>query len=236
MRLRSTLPRRARGPAAALAALAALTTLATPGREAAAQPADSLAAPRTDPFCWRGRPLPRCAAFALFELGYHARVAGTSVRTAEGGRVRFASNQLVWAVGAMRNTDSATALGGAVVLGQLFNSASMVGAQLRWRRWTGPRTSAELGAGPARMPVPLPPSPGALGTSYGYGWGLAADARLNFADRVAGGARVLAVPHHGRVDGALLAGGSVGSGLAVAGTVGIAATIAAVIVALARWN
>src|SRR5688500_20405470 len=59
--------------AVGLAAAAALT--ASSGVAAAQAPArDSV---RTDPFCWRGRPLPHCQDFALFELGYHTRVVST---------------------------------------------------------------------------------------------------------------------------------------------------------------
>lgn len=236
-------PSRAPLPTARL--LAALVTLlaSVAARPCPAQPGTAPAAgadsARTDPLCWRGRPLPRCRTFLLFELGYHAPVVRTGFREVlrEGGggiggverREPDFSWQFVWAAGAMRNLDARTAVGGTVLVGAT-GYGDILGAQARYRRWTGRRTSAELGAGPIVTRVPQSFAVTSPPPSDRRSLGVAVDGRLNFADRVAGGVRLVAVPGGGRLRGAVLAGGNTGSGVAVAGTVVTGALIGALIV------
>jgi hypothetical protein len=218
---------------------------------AAAQPAADTAprATRTDPFCWRGRPLPRCAAFAQFELGYHWPVVTTRVRepvaalpqpfaSPGSGHIRSVGGQMIWSVGAMRNRDARSAIGGVVIGGPTAGTGrGMLGAQGRYRQWTSRTTSADVGAGPIRISMPIDTEGRPFdGSIYEDRFGVAADARLSYADRVGAGVRVIAVPTGTRVHGGVLVGGNVGSGAAVAGTVGIAAFVAFLVVALAGYT
>lgn len=212
-------------------------------------PAGDAAVPvRTDPFCWRGRPLPRCRAFALFELGLYGGLASTKVRLPPPvfppGAPTLARDafetQLSWTVGAMRNIDSTTAIGAALVVAAAGEGAT-VAATGRVRRWTGRLTSVELAAGPGVTDVSLPPSPRTINGTLYYGslpsgWrpSLVGEARANLADLVALSVRGVVVPRAGnRTHAALHGGASVGSGLAVAGTVGVAAYVALLIAAFA---
>jgi hypothetical protein len=74
-------------------------------------------------FCFRGRALPKCGAFALFELTGTARLVGTSHidRTSLTPNFQFPvedlPSYLSWGLGAMVNRDSAHAIGGTLELG-----------------------------------------------------------------------------------------------------------------------
>lgn len=228
--------------ARAAAALLVLAMAARPGR---ARAQDATAARDTttrpaDAFCWRGRPLPHCAAFALFELGVHEPLASTDVRRRDDGTSPGGSTlptferHVSWSLGVMRNVDARTALGGAVTLAAAGNGG-FAAASARARRWTGARTSAELAAGPAIAEVPIPIRvsgvPGALGE--GRRPGVFAEARLNAADLVALSARAVVVPQAGgRTHAAGFVGASLGSHTALAGNVALAALTAFVIYAL----
>lgn len=209
----------------------------------ACAPAAAQEPPRPDPLCWRGRPLPRCRAFLLFEVGYHAGALGTRttapVSPPAGGAVagsrRDVETQVAWAAGAMRNRDGGrTALGGTVLLGEASGEGgTLLAAQARVRRWLGPAASAEVAAGPLRFDAPAIRDPGvATVRSRERVWGLAVDGRLTYADRVGLGVRAVAFPRDGRPRAGVLAGGNVGSGLAVATTVAVAAVVALAVAAL----
>jgi hypothetical protein len=202
-----------------------LAVLVAPELAAQTSAGDAAAPVRTDPFCWRGRPLPRCRAFALFELGLHGRLATTRLRESyalpgqpalQRDEEAF-SSQFSWSIGAMRNLDTTTAAGGAVVLA-FADAGNTVAGTARLRRWTGRGTSIELAAGPGASQVPRPILSG------GIGWrpALLGEARANAGDLVALSVRGVAVPRaDGRLHAAVFAGASTGSGLAAAGTVGL---------------
>ena len=235
----------------ACALAAALTGAPAAAQDPAQRPArtDSAPAPerRPDPLCWRGRPLPRCRAFVLFEVGYHVGAFGSRmtapVSDPAGGttdETRSAvETQVTWALGAMRNRDGGrTAVGGTILLGEAVGQGGAVlGAQARVRRWLGSAASAELAGGPLRLDAPAVRQLG-VATVWGRerAWGLAVDGRLTYADRVGVGVRAVALPSGGRLRGGVLAGGNVGSGLAVTTTVAVAAVVAAAVVALARGD
>ena len=211
--------------AARLAGIAALLVLTD---TAHAQPARADAS--TDSFCWRGRPLPRCRAFALFELGYFEALATTRIRepVQYPGATPYRRDeaafgrQLSWSVGAMRNLDARTAIGGAAIGGAALDEGPYVAATVRWRRWAGASTSLELAGGPGVAQVPVP-----FGTQTGYQgdvWrgAAVAEARANLADLAAVSVRGIVVPRAGgRTHGAVFAGASTGSTAAVIGTAGI---------------
>ena len=216
----------------ALAATVAAHALASGAHaQAPARPARDTATVPTARFCWRGRPLPRCGAFALFELGYFEALATTRIREpvlipgvtqSDRDEPAFGRN-LSWSVGAMRNTDAHTALGGALVIGAALEQGPFVAATARARRWTGPSTSVELAAGPGVAQVPMPA--GSQGTGYrGDVWRPAAlgEARANLADLAAVSVRGVVVPRAGgRTQGAVFVGASTGSTGAAVGTVGL---------------
>ena len=221
-----------------LTSLMVLTALAASELPAQAPSSGDAAPVRTDPFCWRGRPLPRCRAFALFELGLFGRLATTRLREpgplqSDPGYQRDEeafSSQFGWSVGAMRNLDATTAAGGAIVLA-FGDAGNTVAGTARLRRWTGRGTSLELAAGPGAAQMPLPVTSGAIG------WrpALLGEARANAADLVALSVRGVVVPRAaGHRQAAVFAGASTGSGLAAAGTVGLGILTALAIVALAR--
>lgn len=228
-------------PTAAPSRLVSLALLSALPHLAAAQPAPADASAPTDGFCWRGRPLPRCRAFALFELGYFEALATTRIRepvqypgTTPYTRDEAAfGRQLSWSVGAMRNLDARTAVGGAVIGGAALDQGPHVAATVRARRWAGPSTSVELAAGPGVAQVPVP-----FGTQVGYQgdvWRPAAlaEARANLADLAAVSVRGVVVPRAGgRTHGAVFAGASTGSTAAAIATVGVGVVVGLAIAAL----
>jgi hypothetical protein len=221
----------------------ALALMPAAGRAAAQAPARADSAPRTDPLCWRGRPLPRCRAFMLFEVGYHARAFGTRSTARVGdpssGLVAESNpdveTQVTWTLGAMRNRDGGrTAVGGGILFGEAVGQGgSVLGAQARVRRWLGRAASAEVAAGPVRLDAPVPrQAGGAEFWGRERAWGVAVDSRLTYGDQVGVGVRAVALPGGGRMRGGVLAGGNVGSGLALGTTVALAAIVALAISAL----
>jgi hypothetical protein len=230
---------RARG--AHVAGIALLALLAAPAHAQDARAATGATdASAADAFCWRGRPLPHCRAFALFELGYFEAPVTTRIRETvpppfsyERDEILF-SRQLSWSVGAMRNVDARTALGGAVVIGAALEQGPFVAGTARWRRWTGTRTSVELAGGPGVAQV-LTPYAGTPSGNQGDVWRPAAlaEARANLADLAALSVRGLVVPRvAGRTQGAVFVGASTGSTGAAVGTLGLAALFALAIAAL----
>jgi hypothetical protein len=210
------------------------------GGTAGAATASEPTARAADAFCWRGRPLPRCAAFALFELDGQFAVASTRTRyrtaaDAQGGSsLPTFERHLGWTLGAMRNVSARTAVG-ATLTGAAAGQGHFVAASARLRRWTGANTSVELAAGPALpevpVPAPFPGMPDAQGEARRPG--VLLDARLNGADLVALTARAVVVPRAGgRTHAAGFVGASLGSHAAVAGNVVLGALTALVIYAI----
>ncbi len=233
-----------RGTARAAARIAGgVALLALAGTAAGAQEpagAGGAAGARTDAFCWRGRPLPHCRAFALFELGYFEAPVTTRIRERvpppfEGTRDEILfSRQLSWSVGAMRNLDARSAVGGALVIGAPLEQGPSVAGTVRWRRWSGDRTSVELAGGPAVAQVLMPFSNPEVGYQ-GDVWRPAAvaEARANLADLAALSVRGIVVPRAGGLThGAVYVGASTGSTAAAVGTVGLAALFALAVAAL----
>ncbi len=130
-----------------------------------------------DAFCWRGKALPACRGFALFELEGAVAVASTtlvhesSVVTTE---YPAFENELKWHLGAMRNLTQEWALGGTVSLGT-GSPGPLTGIRVRARRWLRPRMSVELEAGAVDTGINE-----RFGS--GTGWGPTVGARLNMAD------------------------------------------------------
>ena len=230
-------------PAPSLTAAALAVAVAVSVSGAAAQtpvPAPARDSVRTDSFCWRGRPLPHCEDFALFELGYHTRVASTqlseTIDSFNGpsylSRRPDVRSQFLWTVGMMRNRDARTAIGGGFVLGA-NEQGGVFGLQGRWRRWLGGTMSLDAGLGGARVSTqePVSRSPETF-VSDPARFGVLLDGHFNAGDRIAAGVRLVAVPGAGRTRIGLLAGGRLGTNYAVAGTLAVGAFFVALAAAL----
>lgn len=197
-----------------------LALFATAVRGLQAQTAQGDAA---DAFCWRGKALPACRGFALFELEGAYALASTSV-VHESSNVTTEylvfRNELKWHLGAMRNLSEEWALGATVSLGT-GSPSPLTGIRVRARRWLDPAGSAEFEAGVVDTGIN-----DRFGS--GFGWGPTVGARLNMADRLSVFTRWEGVYaqagsdnhfereagfHHG-----LYVGASAGSTVAVAGT------------------
>lgn len=224
-------------PPRAAAALAAAAALCVSTAAAQAPARDGV---RTDPFCWRGRPLPHCEDFALFELGFHTRLASTRITDSSAyfngpsyvSRRPDVRSQFLWTLGMMRNRDARTAIGGGFVLGA-NEQGGVFGLQGRWRRWLGGTMSLDVGLGGARVATPEPVTRTQT-TFVGdpARFGLLLDGHLNAGDRIAAGARLVAIPGGGRTRVGLLAGGRLGTNYAVAGTLAVGAFFVALAAAL----
>lgn len=185
-------------------------------------------------FCWQGKPIDRCRAFALFELTTESHWIGTKLDPAVTrpgfGRSRWddaLASQIVGELGAMMNVGARTAVGGTLTAGSIEPGGKPVnvfGATVRYRRWLTPSVSADAGTGILRMPV---------GIVVPHGWGpvrknvlrpaLVADARLGFRDLLSATARfMVATDGQGRTHHALFIGASTGSKV----TTGITAIVA----------
>ena len=226
-------------PSHSAAALAVAVTLAV-SAAAAQTPAPARDSVRTDPFCWRGRPLPHCQDFALFELGFHTRLASTQLRDSIDSfngpsyawRRPDVRSQFLWTVGMMRNRDARTAIGGGFVLG-VNEQGGVFGLQGRWRRWLGGTMSVDVGLGAAQVATPEPAN--RTPTTFVADprrFGVLLDGHFNAGDRIAAGARLVAVPGGGRTRVGLLAGGRLGTNYAVAATLAVGAFFVALAAAL----
>src|SRR5574342_764030 len=87
--------------------------------------------------CWRGRPLPHCAAFVVTDFAYLRRLNGPP----DGG-VMAVTGEL----GAMVNAGPRTAWG-ATAVKSLGTERSYVGLRLRYRHWLNDETSLDLAPG-----------------------------------------------------------------------------------------
>jgi hypothetical protein len=217
----------------ALPAVLAVATLCT------APLARTAGAQAPDRFCWRGRPLPACEWFALFEFGYLEPLATTRLREpsifpdqAPRDEIAF-GRQLTWSVGAMRNVGPRTALGGAAVIGAALEAGPYVVATARARRWVAPAASLEVAAGPGAAQVPMPIFVDRSAGPDQWRPALVAEARANFGDLAALTARGIVVPSAGgRRHAGAFVGASTGSWAAAVGTVAAGVLTALAIAAL----
>ena len=171
-------------------------------------------------FCWQGRPLDRCRAFALFELTIESHWIGSKLDPAVTrpgfGRSRWddaLASQFVGELGAMVNVGARTAVGGTLTAGSIEpggKPVNVAGATVRYRRWLTPSVSADAGTGILRMPVGIV-VPGSVRKNV-LRPALVADARLGFRDLVSTTARfMVAADGQGRTYRALFVGASTGS-------------------------
>ena len=191
-----------------------------------------------DAFCWRGKALPACRSFALFELEVARAVASTKILHQREGQTfteyPFFGNELTWNLGAMRNMSQEWALGGTVSLGT-GSPGILTGMRLRARRWLSPPGSAELEAGIFSTGINQR-------VGSGMSWGPTVGVRLNVADRFSVVSRWEAAHASAGSDGffereaglhhGLYLGASAGGTIAVAGTAVIGAVALFVLVAL----
>ena len=100
--------------------------------------------------CFRGRPLPACKSFWIFEMQGSAPLMQTSrVVQSPGGpafRQEAFDSQLEWNLGHMVNMGSTYAIGGVVTAGT-GNGDALTGLKLRVRRWLGSDSSLEAEGG-----------------------------------------------------------------------------------------
>lgn len=128
-------------------------------------------------FCWRGRALPACRDFALFELEGGLAVASTTViheSAVVTTEYPVFKSELKWHLGAMRNVSEDWALGGTASLGT-GSPGPLTGVRVRARRWLEPPMSAELEVGAVDTGIN-----DRFGS--GFGWGPTVGARLNRGD------------------------------------------------------
>jgi hypothetical protein len=132
-------------------------------------------------FCFRGRPLKRCHAFAIFEGTLAKRVVGTSrsepLFTDSNTRIRIDElpSHVSWNLGAMVNRDSSHAIGGMFELG-VADPGWRVAIKARRRVWTPEGDSFDLSAGP----IVLQETTHIAGTANAYG--ITADAAIGTSD------------------------------------------------------
>ncbi|MDO9069553.1 MAG: hypothetical protein Q7W05_14015 [Deltaproteobacteria bacterium] len=101
--------------------------------------------------CFRGRPLPECSSFAVFETGYSLRLNGPA------DEKHYFNGDFGW----MWNRGGNRALGGAFFVGALSGPALHfhVGVRPRLRRWLSARSSLDVSLGPFIAPVTIEPTP-----------------------------------------------------------------------------
>lgn len=129
----------------------------------------------TEAFCWRGKALPACRSFALFELESALAVAsttGTIEGTNSSSEYPVFQDEVKWHLGAMRNVSDYWALGAALSVG-IGSPTPLTGVRVRARHWVKPWLSAEIEAGAVDT-----------GDRFGSGfeWGPTYGARLNMGD------------------------------------------------------
>jgi hypothetical protein len=182
--------------------------------------ADSISLPVSREFCFRGRPLPSCATFAVSEFGYG--------RSSVGETDAFVSpavdpNVVFWELGLMRNVSAHSALGGTV----LFTSRFSLGMKARYRRWLNREFSLDLAPGLTLKQegngVRVPSFTGHVGVNYGDWLGVGGMLEVSrFSPEVFLGteattvSKVFLVGRVGSYPG-LITGGLAGAGLLVLG-------------------
>lgn len=130
-----------------------------------------------DAICWRGKALPACRSFALFELEGALAVASTAlIHESDVVTTDYPAfeNELKWHLGAMRNLTEEWALGATVSLGT-GSPSPLTGIRFRARRWLSPPVSAELEVGGVDTGIN-----DRFGS--GFGWGPTVGVRLNGGD------------------------------------------------------
>ena len=148
-----------------LSSLASLTPLL------AQDQSESFPVPASRKFCFRGRPLPFCTAFAITEFG----VARASENDPDFLVVPHVEPTVVfWELGVMRNIGARSALGGSV----LFTSRFSIGMKARYRQWLGREFSLDVAPGltleQEGPSIRTPSFTGHIGINYGDWLGLGA--------------------------------------------------------------
>jgi hypothetical protein len=179
----------------------------------------------TDPgFCIRGRPLASCQSYLVFDLTLNGIVSTTSQLVRFGNAMVQSqraesdfNNFLGWTVGAMHNTDSTHALGGAIQVGG-FSSTSRVGLVGRRRTFLSTGATLDLSAGPIFVRQ-------AAGNGIGEisAFGITAEAAVGLGDLAGLTAGVDAARSHARGSAAFYVGVRLGSYAALGATALVAA-------------
>lgn len=127
-------------------------------------PAESIAQAEPQGFCFRGRTLPTCRAFAITEFGY-GRAIGNDFDLGFGHHVE--PHVIFWELGALRNLGVRSALGGTVLL----TSRASFAIKGRYRQWLSPEFSLDLAPGLTviddRSSARTPAFTGHLALNYG---------------------------------------------------------------------
>lgn len=179
--------------------------------------------------CFRGRPLPECRTFVLFELEYAHRLGGTdSQRRNNFSGYDFSgpdlSGYLAVDVGRMTNTDSTHARGTSIHFG--FNNEGIrYGIKARQRRWYGEGGTFDLSAGLLGARVPSRDIPGPRPMAYG----VTGSASVGFKDLVAISLSADAIRGGGSTRSALYGGANLGSYPGLVGT-GVLAILSAIFI------
>lgn len=161
--------------------LASLAVLALPGaaRSQTSGAPDPVGDPAGRVGCFRGRPLPDCRSFWIFEIQVTTPVASRDrvFLGADGSTYRGETldRELEWNVGHMVNVSSRLALGGVLTAGT-GSPDGLAGVKVRGRYRLDPEVSLELEGGWLRSQ--------ANGTRPDGVDGVTADLRLNLADRI----------------------------------------------------
>lgn len=200
------------------------TLLATSASPALAQsdsagPPSAKAAPAVARVCWRGKPIPRCSAFWITELGYDFVNSTTkTVYTVEdpfAGELTFTGedfgSRLTWTVGPMFNTDAAHAIGGTLSISPV-NDGARAALEGRRRWWLKGGNAVDVSAGLLRAKL-------ANGYPARTEWGLTAGGYVVGGDYVNVNGRVDFLVTGGRQRLGTSAGIGVGSQLAAGSTV-----------------
>jgi hypothetical protein len=186
----------------------------------------TVARPREQRLCWRGRPAPACRSFWITEFGYDVVIASTSTRTvySDGfsNSYRDLDSRLVWTIGPMINRDNGRAVGGTLTLGP-GQDGTRAAIEGRYRRWTtsGGGSSLDLSGGIVREDVFV--ARGGNGTAYGP----TVSVFLIGGDLVELTARTELLLGQGKPRAGMTVGFGLGSYAAAGGTVAFVALVAA---------
>ncbi len=187
--------------------------------------------------CFRGRPLPRCRAFVLYELSYAARIAGSEqlIREPYSGYqfpARDLHSYIALEIGGMVNRDSLHARGATLHVG-LADGGLRLGLKGRQRRWYRGGGTLDLSAGVLGAHAQAAES----GAGRVRAYGVTAEVGLGHRDLAAVSLGGDLVRGGGRTRAAVHAGARLGSYPAVVGTGLLAALVAAAIAVLSSaWT
>lgn len=183
----------------------------------------TILAAQSNGFCLRGKPLPACESFLLFEVGGAERafVTNPAPIIGEENAAKERNGYVFVAVGGMKNRSDSTAIGGTLEVGAGDGSRRRLALEIRRRTWLSNSVAFDLGAGPLEINTDRRYRPFATGAGYGA----TSHAALVVSDLVAltGGIDVI---HAQRTELAISVGARLGSypaaGVAlVAGALGI---------------